>query len=292
MVYLQIIYTCGYMLDTLAGKPCDVWVLQQQEQDPTNLYIANLPLTYKEQDVDNMLAKHGQVISTRILRDPNGISKGVGFARMESKEKCEQIIQMFNGIPLSGAKEPLLVKFADGGNKKKSLYKSQDAGRMWREAGESMAAVSYDPNTLAQNGVAAPHMLPTIANYGRHYGAQAVQGYAVPGAQWVPQYLVQPAAHMPQVDETYALPMGAAGHMNAGYKGDGQHARGISVMMPATADPTAVPYNPMIPQITTHMSALQLGSAGSVSEMNEWVCCVMIMLLCFLCSALHTVHCR
>lgn len=62
-----------------------------------------------------MLAKYGQVISTRILRDPNNVSKGVGFARMESKEKCEQIINMFNGTNLTGAKEPLLVKFADGG---------------------------------------------------------------------------------------------------------------------------------------------------------------------------------
>ena len=51
---------------------------------------------------------------------------------MESKEKCEQIIQMFNGKALTGAKDPLLVKFADGGNKKKSLFKST----IWRETGE------------------------------------------------------------------------------------------------------------------------------------------------------------
>lgn len=54
---------------------------QQQEQDPTNLYIANLPLNYKENDLDALLTKYGQVISTRILRDTNGQSKGVGFAR-------------------------------------------------------------------------------------------------------------------------------------------------------------------------------------------------------------------
>jgi len=45
------------------------------------LYIANLPLNFKENDVDNLLAKYGQVISTRILRDTAGQSKGVGFAR-------------------------------------------------------------------------------------------------------------------------------------------------------------------------------------------------------------------
>jgi RNA recognition motif-containing protein len=58
-----------------------VCVGQQQEQDPTNLYIANLPLNFKENDVDSLLAKYGQVISTRILRDTAGQSKGVGFAR-------------------------------------------------------------------------------------------------------------------------------------------------------------------------------------------------------------------
>lgn len=34
---------------------------QQQEQDPTNLYIANLPPHFKESDLDSMLSKFGQV---------------------------------------------------------------------------------------------------------------------------------------------------------------------------------------------------------------------------------------
>lgn len=61
---------------------------------------------------------------------------------MESKEKCEQIIQMFNGKALPGAKDPLLVKFADGGNKKKSLFKST----IWRETGEVRILLSFFMN--------------------------------------------------------------------------------------------------------------------------------------------------
>lgn len=53
---------------------------------------------------------------------------------MESKEKCEQIINMFNNQTLPGAKEPLLVKFADGGQKKRSPFRNDN--RMWREATE------------------------------------------------------------------------------------------------------------------------------------------------------------
>lgn len=54
---------------------------QQQEQDPTNLYISNLPLCVDEKELENMLQPFGQVVSTRILRDYSGNSRGVGFAR-------------------------------------------------------------------------------------------------------------------------------------------------------------------------------------------------------------------
>ncbi|XP_033221532.1 protein alan shepard isoform X2 [Belonocnema kinseyi] len=203
--------------------------MQQQEQDPTNLYIANLPLNFKENDVEGLLAQYGQVISTRILRDTSGQSKGVGFARMESKEKCEQIIQMFNGKALQGGKDPLLVKFADGGNKKKSLYKST----IWRETGDNMT-LNYDASGVGQNGVATTHMLPAaaLAQYSRHYG-QAVPGYNVPGAPWVTPYLVQTGPpHMQQ-------------------------------MMPS-ADPSNPQYS-MIPQLTTQMSTLHLGTGSYIA---------------------------
>ncbi|XP_033610638.1 protein alan shepard isoform X4 [Cryptotermes secundus] len=244
----------------LQAKGVQAQMAKQQEQDPTNLYIANLPLNFKENDVDNLLAKYGQVISTRILRDTSGQSKGVGFARMESKEKCEQIIQIFNGNPLAGSKEPLLVKFADGGNKKRSLYKSPDQ-RMWREGGE-VAPVSYDPSGMAQNGVTTQHMLPTaLTQYGRHYGAQTMQSYSLPGNPWLPQYVMPPAPHMTQVEDQFACQLASTSHMH-NYKNENHHTRGISVMMP-TSDPSSVQYSSMIPQLATHMSTLQLGTTGS-----------------------------
>lgn len=91
-----------------------------------------------------MLSKYGQVISTRILRDQQGSSKGVGFARMESREKCDQIIQMFNHTQLSGAKDPLLVKFADGGSKKKNAFKNPDPNaRAWLTRDVAEVIIKY-----------------------------------------------------------------------------------------------------------------------------------------------------
>ena len=72
----------------------DLWVWlvssppQQQEQDPTNLYISNLPVSMDEQELESMLKSFGQVISTRILRDANGTSRGVGFARYLMVIEC------------------------------------------------------------------------------------------------------------------------------------------------------------------------------------------------------------
>uniref|UniRef100_A0A8C7PMJ6 RNA binding motif, single stranded interacting protein 2b n=1 Tax=Oncorhynchus mykiss TaxID=8022 RepID=A0A8C7PMJ6_ONCMY len=141
---------------------------KQQEQDPTNLYISNLPVSLDEQELENMLKPFSQVISTRILRDANGTSRGVGFARMESTEKCETIIQHFNGkyiktppgVPVPS--EPLLCKFADGGQKKRqSQGKYLQHGRPWTRDGETGGmTLTYDPTTALQNGFySAPYSM-------------------------------------------------------------------------------------------------------------------------------------
>uniref|UniRef100_A0A674EQH2 RNA binding motif, single stranded interacting protein 2b n=1 Tax=Salmo trutta TaxID=8032 RepID=A0A674EQH2_SALTR len=156
---------------------------KQQEQDPTNLYISNLPVSMDEQELENMLKPFSQVISTRILRDANGTSRGVGFARMESTEKCETIIQHFNGkyiktppgvpVPL----EPLLCKFADGGQKKRqSQGKYLQNGRPWTTDGETVSShsdskqfysspYSMAPNRMIAQTSLAPYMHSPVNTY-------------------------------------------------------------------------------------------------------------------------------
>ncbi|XP_070770145.1 RNA-binding motif, single-stranded-interacting protein 1 isoform X1 [Enoplosus armatus] len=136
---------------------------KQQEQDPTNLYISNLPLSMDEQELESMLKHFGQVISTRILRDSCGGSRGVGFARMESTEKCDAVISHFNGkfiktpAGVPAPPEPLLCKFADGGQKKRQSHnKFAQNGRGWARDSDSRLAgltLTYDPSAAAmQNG--------------------------------------------------------------------------------------------------------------------------------------------
>lgn len=70
-------------------------------------------------------------MSTRILRDANGGSRGVGFARMIDRESALAIIQKFNGFILPGSSVPLQVRFADSIAQKKLKNQTQRK-RVWR----------------------------------------------------------------------------------------------------------------------------------------------------------------
>uniref|UniRef100_A0AAX7UB42 RRM domain-containing protein n=1 Tax=Astatotilapia calliptera TaxID=8154 RepID=A0AAX7UB42_ASTCA len=155
-------------VSSLKATGVQAQMAKQQEQDPTNLYISNLPVSMDEQELENMLKPLGHVISTRILRDANGVSRGVGFARMESTEKCEVVIQHFNGKYLKtppgipAPTEPLLCKFADGGQKKRqSQSKYPQNGRPWHREGETGMALTYDPAAMQNGFYSSPYSIAT-----------------------------------------------------------------------------------------------------------------------------------
>jgi hypothetical protein len=53
-------------------------------------------------------------MSARVLRDARGLSRGVGFARMETREQCEKIIAQFGeDWILPGCVNPLQVRAVD-----------------------------------------------------------------------------------------------------------------------------------------------------------------------------------
>ena len=129
-----------------------------------------------EAELEAMLAPYGTVISTRILRDGNHQPRGVGFARMDAKDKCDIIISAFNGKVILGSKEPLLVKFADGGNKKKTTsrgsWKDYSSGgsagggseHHHHSAHHQMTAIHYATDqSMGQNGMAAAAQLMPVS---------------------------------------------------------------------------------------------------------------------------------
>ncbi|XP_071379135.1 RNA-binding motif, single-stranded-interacting protein 1 isoform X1 [Centroberyx affinis] len=226
---------------------------KQQEQDPTNLYISNLPLSMDEQELENMLKHFGQVISTRILRDANGASRGVGFARMESTEKCDAVISHFNGkfiktppgVP--APPEPLLCKFADGGQKKRqSQNKFVQNGRAWARDGDTRLAgmtLTYDPNAAAmQNGFfPSPYSIANrmIAQTSMSPYISPVSTYQVQNPSWVPH-------------QSYIM----------------QHPVRGAVLSPSMDPSMSLQPTSMMAPLTQQMSHLSMGSAGTFMAAN------------------------
>ncbi|XP_006897678.1 PREDICTED: RNA-binding motif, single-stranded-interacting protein 2 isoform X3 [Elephantulus edwardii] len=223
---------------------------KQQEQDPTNLYISNLPLSMDEQELEGMLKPFGQVISTRILRDTSGTSRGVGFARMESTEKCEAIITHFNGKYIKtppgvpAPSDPLLCKFADGGPKKRQNQgKFVQNGRAWPRNGDMGGmALTYDPTTALQNGfyptpynITPNRMLAQSAL--SPYLPSPVSSYQVCSPSWMhhQSYLMQPSGSVltPGMDHPLSLqPASMMGPLT-------QQLGHLSLSSPGTYMPTA-----------------------------------------------------
>ncbi|KAI4889666.1 hypothetical protein NFI96_011024 [Prochilodus magdalenae] len=223
----------------------------QQEQDPTNLYISNLPLSMDEQELEAMLKPFGQVVSTRILRDANGSSRGVGFARMESTEKCDAVISHFNGKFLKtpagvmAPSEPLLCKFADGGQKKRqSQNKYMPNGRAWARDGEARLAgmtLTYDPTAAAmQNGFyPTPYSITNrmIAQTAMSPYISPVSTYPVQNPSWV--------THQPYIMQ----------HPGA-------------VISPSMDPSMSLQPTSMMSPLTQQMSHLSLGSTGAFMPAN------------------------
>uniref|UniRef100_H3DAP7 RNA binding motif single stranded interacting protein 2 n=1 Tax=Tetraodon nigroviridis TaxID=99883 RepID=H3DAP7_TETNG len=226
---------------------------KQQEQDPTNLYISNLPVSMDEQELESMLKSFGQVISTRILRDANGTSRGVGFARMESTEKCEAIIQHFNGkfiktlpgVPVPT--EPLLCKFADGGQKKRQNQgKYLQNGRPWGRDGDAGGmTLAYDPTALQNGFYSSPYSLAPnrmIAQTSLSpYMHSPVSSYQVHNPSWMhhQSYLMQAAGH----------PQG-------------------TVLTPTMDHAMSIQPTSMMGPLTQQLSHLSLGSTGTYIPAN------------------------
>lgn len=222
---------------------------KQQEQDLTNLYISNLPLCVDEQELENMLRPFGQVVSTRVLRDYSGNSRGVGFARMESTDKCNAVISHFNGKFIKTApgtlapSEPLLVKFADGQRKRSHPSPYTPNGRTWTREGDLRLAgmtLTYDPSSAAmQNGFyPSPYTLTNrmLAQTAMSPYMSPVSSYQVQNHSWVPHqsYIMQhPAAVMsPSVEHSMPMQPTAMmtqqmGHLSLGGSGAYISANGV-----------------------------------------------------------------
>ncbi len=67
------------------------------------LYVGNLPYSVTEEKLQEHFARHGSVVSARIITDKfSGRSKGFGFVEMGSSEEAERAAAALNGTEFEG----------------------------------------------------------------------------------------------------------------------------------------------------------------------------------------------
>nr|XP_043899455.1 ELAV-like protein 1 isoform X1 [Solea senegalensis] len=96
-----------------------------------NLYISGLPRTLSQPELEDMFARFGRIINSRVLVDQasgqsgdlsgqscdlSGLSRGVAFIRFDKRAEAEDAIKHLNGNTPPGSSEPITVKFAANPN--------------------------------------------------------------------------------------------------------------------------------------------------------------------------------
>ena len=68
-----------------------------------NIYVGNLALDTTEDELRQVFAEHGQVVSAKIIKDRYTFeSRGFGFVEIPNKAQAQEAIDNLNGKELKG----------------------------------------------------------------------------------------------------------------------------------------------------------------------------------------------
>ncbi|KAI9728198.1 MAG: hypothetical protein M1828_004659 [Chrysothrix sp. TS-e1954] len=125
---------CGYET-SFARESFYNQLKKLSDEENTNLYVSNLPKDMNEHELGATFGIY-KVCSSRILRNSDGTGRGVGFARFESRDVCENVIKEYNNMPVAkteGEEHLIQIRFADT-PEQKALKQQTTAARQYRTA--------------------------------------------------------------------------------------------------------------------------------------------------------------
>ena len=68
-----------------------------------NIYVGNLPWTFKDDSLKGLFEEHGEVTSAKVIVDrESGRSRGFGFVEMASADEAASAIEALNGQETEG----------------------------------------------------------------------------------------------------------------------------------------------------------------------------------------------
>lgn len=154
-----------------------------------NLYVSGLPQTCDAVQLRELFQNFGEIITSKVLVDEKGLSRGVGFVRFDKRKHAELSIDALNNnVPnLPGSLKPLTVKFANPPSQKIQNYVDilaqakasvTNAGflqpqSLYSHISTPTAAVMATPAVAGANGITTP---PTSFSNGFSTGQSILNG--------------------------------------------------------------------------------------------------------------------
>jgi len=121
---------CGRELSVQKFKSKDERAKQFEEKKKqnakTNLYVKNIALFVTDDMLNDAFKPYGNITSTKIMRDANGMSKGFGFVCFASLSEAEKAKTELNGKVVWPSTKPLYVGFSQQKEERKALLEQQN----------------------------------------------------------------------------------------------------------------------------------------------------------------------
>lgn len=94
---VRFVRVCGELLKALSVTFSGETKLQKR------LFVGGLPYSTKEDEIRDLFAQAGEVVSANIIRDRfTEQSRGFGFVEMATEEQAAEAIKLLNGTQLGG----------------------------------------------------------------------------------------------------------------------------------------------------------------------------------------------
>ncbi|KAH7043247.1 hypothetical protein B0J12DRAFT_578845 [Macrophomina phaseolina] len=143
----------------------------------TNLYVSNIPRHINEAELTSIFHPY-KVCSSKILRDGGGHGRGVGFARFESRDICEEVIKKFNNTPVAvpdGEDHVIQIRYAD--TQEQKVLKQQTAAARQFRAAEFEYGVLQSRAANANGSLIAPQQRLSALTPTQKDGANEFENY-------------------------------------------------------------------------------------------------------------------
>lgn len=182
----------------LRKKYAEIQNSKIQSYAGVNLYIKNLDDQIADKDLHAAFESYGTITSARVMRHPDGSSKGFGFVCFSTPDEANKATNDMNGKLLMG--KPIFVALAMRGDVRRTmLAQSHSAARnqMSMARGQPMpgapqmygAVPMMYPGSLPPNGArGAPYPMPMMMPGRGGLPRGPIQGYPRGQAYPVPSY--------------------------------------------------------------------------------------------------------